>query len=85
MTRSSAELGLLTLAQSPIKDAAERIKRDLVQDAQFRSGGSRLLFSGGRGPGTESSMSTVPTPPSMSKYTGHGSFGFDDDSRPTVP
>jgi DASH complex subunit ASK1 len=80
--RSSAALGLLTLAQSPIKDAAERIKRDLLSDVQKQSGGSRLLFSrGGQGSmraGTESSMSTMPTPPSLSRYTQHhGAYGFE--------
>jgi len=67
--RSSAELGLLKVGQTPTREASARIKRDLLRDAQFRSGGqmSRLYdFDGG---GFESSMSTVPTPPSLSRYT----------------
>ena len=79
--RTSAELGLVQLAQSPIKDAAERIKRDLLTDVQKQSGGSRLLLArGGLGPGTESSMSTVPTPPSLSRYIRDEGFDFDDPS-----
>jgi DASH complex subunit ASK1 len=78
--RSSAELGLLKLAQSPIKDAAERIKRDLISDAEkMRSGGG--LFGQGRVKGgTESSLSTVSTPPSLSRYTRHGRYAFDSSS-----
>ena len=69
--RSSAELALLTLGQTPTKEASARIKRDLLRDAQFRSGGqtSRLFnLDSGR---SESSMSTLPTPPSLSRYTQH--------------
>ncbi|KAF8807872.1 hypothetical protein BYT27DRAFT_7338498 [Phlegmacium glaucopus] len=68
--RSSAELGLLKLGQTPTREASARIKRDLLRDVQSRSGGqaSRLYdFDGG----FESSMSTVPTPPSLSRYTRH--------------
>jgi DASH complex subunit ASK1 len=79
--RSSAELGLLKLALSPVKDTAERIKRDLLSDVQMQSGGSRLLYSRstqGKFPsGAESSMSTVPTPPSLSRYTQHEGYGFE--------
>ena len=65
--RSSAELGLLKVGQTPAREASSRIKRDLLRDAQIRSGGqtSRLFnFDGG-----DSKSSTLPTPPSFSRYT----------------
>ncbi|PPQ81831.1 hypothetical protein CVT24_005589 [Panaeolus cyanescens] len=55
--RSSAELGLLKLGQTPMKEASSRIKRDLLKDAQTRGGHTY-----------EASMSTLPTPPSLSRY-----------------
>lgn len=69
--RSSAELGLLKVGQTPTREASARIKRDLLRDAQSRGGGqtSRLFnFDGGD---SKSSMSTLPTPPSFSRYTRH--------------
>ena len=69
--RSSAELGLLKVGQTPAREASARIKRDLLRDAQLRSGGqtSRLFnFDGGD---SKSSMSTLPTPPSFSRYGRH--------------
>jgi DASH complex subunit ASK1 len=65
--RSSAELGLLKIGQTPTKEASARIVRDLVKDAQIRSGQMRHLY-GYPNSGVESSMSTVPTPPSLSRY-----------------
>ena len=65
--RSSAELGLLKVGQTPAREASTRIKRDLLRDAQIKSGGqtSRLFsFDGGN-----SKSSTLPTPPSFSRYT----------------
>ena len=65
--RSSAELGLLKVGQTPTREASARIKRDLLRDAQIRSGGqtSHLFsFDGG-----DSKSSTLPTPPSFSRYT----------------
>ena len=67
--RSSAELGLLKLGQTPTREASARIKRDLLRDAQFRSGGQMSRLFDFNGDGFESSMSTVPTPPSLSRYT----------------
>ena len=57
--RSSAELGLLKVGQTPKTEVSERIKRDLLRDAQYSRG-------------IESSMSTVPTPPSLSRYNRPG-------------
>ena len=65
--RSSAELGLLKVGQTPAKEASTRIKRDLLRDAQIRSGGQKSrLFSFD---GSDSKSSTLPTPPSFSRYT----------------
>ncbi|THV04457.1 hypothetical protein K435DRAFT_961909 [Dendrothele bispora CBS 962.96] len=63
LPRSSAELGLLKLGQSPSKDAVARITRDLVKDAQTnstKSTGKNQMFS-------DSSLSTVDLP-DMSRY-----------------
>ena len=57
--RSSAELGLLRVGQTPKAEVPERIKRDLLRDMQYSRG-------------IESSMSTVPTPPSLSRYNRPG-------------
>ena len=65
--RSSAELGLLKVGQTPAREASTRIKRDLLRDAQIRSSGQKshlLSFDGG-----DSKSSTLPTPPSFSRYT----------------
>ncbi|KAG6885818.1 hypothetical protein C0993_009210 [Termitomyces sp. T159_Od127] len=64
--RSMAELDFLRLGQTPGRDASTRIARDLVRDVQYRSGnavGNSYLHSR-----IESTMSTVPTPPSLSRY-----------------
>ncbi|KZT22676.1 hypothetical protein NEOLEDRAFT_1180751 [Neolentinus lepideus HHB14362 ss-1] len=51
-----------TLGRSPSKEAAKKIGRDLISDAQRR---------GGKGT-TESSLSSMPTPPSLQRYTRDG-------------
>ncbi|KAG6812630.1 hypothetical protein H0H92_001713 [Tricholoma furcatifolium] len=64
--RSIAELGLLKLTKTPTRDASARIARDLVRDIQYGSG-----YAGGRSymnSRVESTMSTLPTPPSLSRY-----------------
>ena len=66
--RSSAELGLLKLGQTPTREASARIKRDLVRDIHYKSGGQATGHGYSR---TESSMSTMPTPPSFSRYAQH--------------
>jgi DASH complex subunit ASK1 len=66
--RSSAELGLLKLGQTPTREASARITRDLVRDIQYKTGGRSGPMSGHGYSGTESSMSTIPTPPSLSRY-----------------
>jgi DASH complex subunit ASK1 len=59
--RKSAELGLLKLGQTPGKEAAARIAQDLVKDFQRRPQNTSATA-------IESSMSSVPTPPSLSRY-----------------
>lgn len=66
--RSSAELGLLKLGQTPTKEAAARITRDLVSDFQRKGEGPSHHPFGNVGSIVESSMSTVPSPPSLSRY-----------------
>lgn len=73
--RSYAELGLLKLGQTPTKEAANRITRDLVSDIQNKGGLNRPPFSYGNS-GVESSLSTVPSPPSLSRYRNKG---YDSD------
>jgi DASH complex subunit ASK1 len=70
--RSSAEL---TLGKTPVREAAERITQDLISDVQRKTGGGllrRMQISG-----VESSMSTLPTPPSFSRYHPGGRYGTD--------
>ena len=72
--RSSAELGMLMkLGQTPTKEASERIQRDLLKSALKSGGrsgttGGRFTFTRQEKAGSETSMSTVPTPPSLSRY-----------------
>lgn len=66
--RSSAELGLMNLGQTPTREASARITRDLVRDIQYKSGRPAGHTSGHGYSGTESSTSTMPTPPSLSRY-----------------
>ena len=68
--RSAAELGLLKLAQTPTREASARIQRDLIMSALksvHKSGGNGQRFIK-RQAVVDSSMSTVPTPPSFSRY-----------------
>ncbi|KAG5654153.1 hypothetical protein H0H81_006864 [Sphagnurus paluster] len=67
--RSSAELGFLKLGQTPMKEASSRITRDLVRDIQYKSGNATRdthIYSR-----AESTLSTMPTPPSFSRYRRH--------------
>ncbi|KAJ4470920.1 hypothetical protein J3R30DRAFT_1137932 [Lentinula aciculospora] len=67
-SRTSVKFG-----QTPRKDAAARITKDIVADVQGHRGGSRKppqgLFP-------ESSMSTISTPPSLSRYNNSTSSGM---------
>ncbi|KAG6834352.1 hypothetical protein H0H93_010264 [Arthromyces matolae] len=60
-----AELGLFKLGQTPMKDASARIARDLVRDIQIQSGRTTRDGLNSR---IESTMSSMPTPPSFSRY-----------------
>ena len=80
--RSSVELGL---AQTPLREAAQRIGQDLIKDVQKKSGGGK---GHGKVPRSvvESSMSTVPTPPSLSRYRRRddGRFAVDTSESRTL-
>lgn len=83
--RSSVGLGLLPkLGRTPKGEAASRIKKDLLGDME--SHGKSLAWGGYDSNRrdikvTESSMSTVPTPPSLSRYTRHAyPYGMDSES-----
>jgi len=86
--RSSVGLGLLPkLGKTPKGEAADRIRKDLLgyMDSYGKSGHSSIVWGGydtGRDrKGAESSMSTVPTPPSLSRYTRHAyPYGMDSES-----
>ena len=93
--RSRAGLGLIpplgltprkdllpALGRTPGKEAAERIRRDLLGDVQsehssVRSSATIDRFEGFKKfgysipEGTEDTMSTIPTPPSITRYTRH--------------
>ncbi|KAF7347265.1 hypothetical protein MVEN_01481600 [Mycena venus] len=65
--RSTAELQLLR-GKTPAKEAASRIKNDLVRDIQRQNSAKARRFHGYATSGGESSMSTVSSPPSLSRY-----------------
>ncbi|KDQ51120.1 hypothetical protein JAAARDRAFT_538132 [Jaapia argillacea MUCL 33604] len=72
--RSMKELGLVpSLGKTPKKEAAHRIGQDLIGDLG-RRGGGEIAFT------SNSSMSTLPTPPSISRYTRAVSGGESDRS-----
>ncbi|KAF8167587.1 hypothetical protein B0H34DRAFT_645410 [Crassisporium funariophilum] len=78
--RSSAELGLLKVGQTPTREASARIKRDLLRDTQYRNNApgtaeTRRMYDFPHS-GFESSMSTVPTPPSLSRYSRPGEYNY---------
>ncbi|KAJ3918967.1 hypothetical protein F5877DRAFT_41373 [Lentinula edodes] len=68
--RSNASI---KLGQTPRKDAAARITKDIVADVQGHLGKSGKL---GRGLFPDSSMSTISSPPSMSRYNNSTSSGM---------
>ncbi len=80
--RSSAELGLLKLGQTPARDATARIQRDLIRDAQLKGGGNKnnIQMFGGKGYyETSTSLSTAMTPPSLSRYNHGNEYSTDSN------
>ncbi|KAF9254538.1 hypothetical protein L218DRAFT_1009566 [Marasmius fiardii PR-910] len=84
--KHSMEAGILKLGQTPRREAIARITQDTISDVQSVASGRSYAFpSGARnanphrygGGGTESSMSTVPTPPSLSRYASDTSSSVD--------
>jgi DASH complex subunit ASK1 len=86
--RSPAGLGSLPkLGKTPKNEAADRIRKDLLGyiESHGKSNFSSVAWGGydaGRNrQGTESSMSTVPSPPFLSRYTRHAyPYGMDSES-----
>ncbi|KAG2358797.1 hypothetical protein BDR07DRAFT_1452585 [Suillus spraguei] len=102
--RSSVGLGLLpplgrtpgkdlhhALGRTPRKEAAERIRRDLLGDVQsdhssVRSSATVDRFGGFKKfgysipEGTDDTMSTIPTPPSITRYTRHAYLSEHDSN-----
>ncbi|KAF9535703.1 hypothetical protein CPB83DRAFT_842185 [Crepidotus variabilis] len=80
--RSSTELGLHRLGQTPIREASERIQRDLIKSAlkSVHKSGLKNAKLSQRQQVVDSSMSTVPTPPSLSRYTRRHDFSTTDSS-----
>ncbi len=78
--RSSAELGLLKLRQTPAKEASERIQRNLIASAlkSVRKSGVKDRHHLQKQEVIDSSMSTVPTPPSLSRYARGGGYNTTD-------
>ncbi|KAI5998093.1 hypothetical protein EDD15DRAFT_2386834 [Pisolithus albus] len=100
--RSSIGLGLLppgrtpgksklpTLGRTPMKEAADRIRRDLLGDAQGHLASARSTatiersqaFGYGSSMARDDTMSTIPTPPSLSRYTRHA-YPLGNDTNDT--
>ena len=86
--RSSVGLGSLPkLGKTPKSEAADRIRKDLLGYIESHGKGRGSSFAwGGYNNGkdteeTESSMSTVSSPPSLSRYTRHAyPYGMDSES-----
>lgn len=78
--RSSAELGLLKLRQTPAKEVSERIQRNLIASAlkSVRKSGVKDRHHLQNQEVIDSSMSTVPTPPSLSRYARRGGYSTTD-------
>lgn len=85
---------LPALGRTPGKEAAERIRRDLLGDVQsehssVRSSatidrfGSFKKFGYSIPEGTEDTMSTIPTPPSITRYTRHAYPSAYDNGDPS--
>ncbi|KAJ3722294.1 hypothetical protein C8R42DRAFT_666546 [Lentinula raphanica] len=66
----------MKLGQTPRKDAAARITKDIVADVQSHLEGGKPR----KGIFPESSMSTISTPPSLSRYNISASSGMVTDS-----
>lgn len=80
---------LPTLGRTPGKEAANRIRRDLLGDMQSQFGSvnsaaSNKLrtpaFGYGGGTAKDDTMSTIPSPPSLSRYTRHAYPSWTDSN-----
>ncbi|KIJ66465.1 hypothetical protein HYDPIDRAFT_129352 [Hydnomerulius pinastri MD-312] len=81
---------LPTLGRTPGKQAADRIRRDLLGDVQSQFGSAKSTATIGRTPAygygssvaKDDTMSTIPTPPSLSRYTRHA-YPYGSDTNDT--
>lgn len=80
---------LPTLGRTPGKEAADRIRRDLLGDMQIQFGSvnsaaSNKMRTPAFGYGTsavkDDTMSTIPSPPSLSRYTRHAYPSWTDSN-----
>lgn len=92
--RSSVGLGLIPkLGRTPKSSAAERIRHDIIHHLEGKGSSSHRLQYGDSGVKsnssragvvTESSMSSVPSPPSLSRYARHGYPTTDSEHTDTI-
>ncbi|KAG8219364.1 hypothetical protein J3R82DRAFT_281 [Butyriboletus roseoflavus] len=80
---------LPTLGRTPGKEAADRIRRDLLGDMQSHFGSVNSVapntirtpaFGYGVGTAKDDTMSTIPTPPSLSRYMRHAYPSWTDNN-----
>ena len=80
---------LPTLGRTPGKEAADRIRRDLLGDMQSQFGSVNSAasnkmrtpaFGYDSGAAKDDTMSTIPTPPSLSRYTRHAYPSWTDSN-----
>ena len=80
---------LPTLGRTPGKEAADRIRRDLLGDMQSQFGSVESVasnkmrtpaFGYGTGTAKDDTMSTIPTPPSLSRYMRHPYPSWTDNN-----
>ncbi|KAG9313916.1 hypothetical protein JVU11DRAFT_4688 [Chiua virens] len=90
--RTPGKAMLPSLGRTPGKEAADRIRRDLLGDMQSQFGSANSAASnkmrtpafGYSGAATkDDTMSTIPTPPSLSKYTRHAYPSWTDNDTDT--
>ena len=80
---------LPTLGRTPGREAADRIRRDLLGDMQSQFGSVENTasnkirtpaFGYGTGTNKDDTMSTIPTPPSLSRYMRHAYPSWTDNN-----
>ncbi|KAI5991343.1 hypothetical protein EDC04DRAFT_2812208 [Pisolithus marmoratus] len=88
--RTPGKSKLPTLDRTPMKEAADRIRQDLLGDAQGHLASVRSMatieqsqaYGYGSSMVKDDTMSTIPTPPSLSRYTRHA-YPLGNDTNDT--